>query len=146
MTRQSVHLLGRLLIGVLLYGQMAIAAYACPGLAAAAMNMQMPSVTFAGDEAPDKSTAQADVQVVDCNGMGGSMDPSSPALCAEHCRFGQQSDLAPTVSVPVVLITTLYVTPPVPELSVPPHPGAAATSALAVAFPPHAILHCCFRI
>jgi hypothetical protein len=78
--------------------------------------------------------------------MSAAMDPSAPSLCAEHCQFGQQSNQAPTLSVPVAMLTALYVAPPLPEPTLASHQAAAAPGALAAAGPPHAILHCTFRI
>ncbi len=144
MTRQSLRILSRPLIGLLLFGQIAIAAYACPALAAA-MNVPISSVPFDREGTPNPSAADPAERVVGCDGMNGTMDPSFANLCAEHCRYGQQSDQVPTVTVPVVLLNTLYVAPRLSEPSLPSHSAAAATGALAVASPPHAILHCCFR-
>jgi hypothetical protein len=81
-----------------------------------------------------------------CNDMTGAMDPSSPNLCAEHCKYGQQSDHAPTLNVPAAVLTALYVTPPVPVVASPPRAAADTMSALVAAAPPHAIAHCVFRI
>jgi len=78
--------------------------------------------------------------------MAGAMDPTSANLCTEHCKVGQQSDQAPTLNVPAAVLTTLYATPPVPEPAPPPRAAAATMSALVAASPPHAILHCVYRI
>ncbi len=88
----------------------------------------------------------ADLQMADCAGMAGPMDPEFANLCAEHCHHGQQSDRAATLTVPAALLTALYITPLAPEPAVAPRPAADTTSALAAASPPLAILHCCFRI
>jgi len=49
--------------------------------------------------------------------------------------------------VPVALLTVLYTLPLAPEPPAPsPRHAAEVGSALAAASPPHAILHCCFRI
>lgn len=134
LTRGFLRTLCRTLIGVVLFAQLAIAAYACPGMSsAAAGTMQMSSI--------DESQ-----QAVDCAGMAGPMDSSFANLCAEHCRHGQQSDHAPTLNVPAAVLTALYITPLAPEPFVASRPAADATSALAAASPPLAILHCCFRI
>ena len=126
----------RALIGVVLLAQLAVAAYACPGVASAA------GVTMASGA----SAAAASLPMPDCEGMTDAMDPAFAALCAEHCHHGEQSDHAATLAVPAPVLTALYQTPPAPEPGVAPRPAAASTSALAAAFPPHAILHCCFRI
>ena len=126
----------RALIGVVLLAQLAVSAYACPGLPAAP---GMTMASGAGAAAPGNA-------MPDCEGMTATMDPAFAALCAAHCQHGQQSDHAATLAVPVPLLTALYQTPRALEPGVAPRPAAAVTSALAAAFPPHAILHCCFRI
>jgi len=98
-----------------------------------------------GGEAGHELAASDAAQATACAGMAG-MDPELTNLCAEHCRQGQQSDQAATLTVPAALLSALYTTPPAPEPVVAPRPAAAATSALAAASPPLAILHCCFRI
>ncbi|MEJ7687886.1 MAG: hypothetical protein WKG52_13325 [Variovorax sp.] len=139
MKRGFLRTAGRALIGALLFAQMAIAAYACPGLApelAAEMHLSLNTASV--------QTADA-AAVADCSDMAGSMDPSSPNLCAEHCRYGQQSDLAPTLAVPAVILTTLNITPYAADVAQRPLRTAIVTSALTSADPPHAILHCCSR-
>ena len=74
------------------------------------------------------------------------MDPESANLCAEHCKQGKQSDLAPTLTAPVAMLTALYATTPTQPGKAPPRPAAATLSALVAASPPHAVLHCVFRI
>lgn len=134
MKRSVLRVVARGLAGVLFMAQMTIAAYACPGL----------SKALANAASPPGAAAMAE-QMPGCTGMSAQMDPDSANLCAEHCKYGQQSDHAPTLSVPAVLLTALYTTPAVPE---PPLPRSAATkwTALPAASPPHAILHCVFRI
>lgn len=63
------------LIAVLLFTQLATAAYACPQL-----------VPAAGD------AGTAMVGMPDCSGaMPASMDPEQPQLCKAHCESGQTS-------------------------------------------------------
>ena len=146
MTRSFVRSVSRALIGVVLLAQMAVSAYACPGLAsAAAMNMPTASPASTRDDT-SKDAATAAEQAIACADMAGPMDPEFTNLCAEHCHYGQQSDQAATLTVPVVLLTAFYITPLAPAPFVAPRPAAAATSALAAASRPLAILHCCFRI
>jgi hypothetical protein len=125
------------LAGVLLSAQMAIAAYACPGLS---------SAPAGHPRSADVAAAPASTPMVNCDDMTGAMDPSSPNLCAEHCKYGQQSDQAATLSVPVAVLTALYTTAPVPVMAPPSRPAAATLSALVAASPPHAIAHCVYRI
>jgi hypothetical protein len=139
-------MVGRTLVGMLLFAQMAIAAYACPALlAGASAEMQTASSAMRLPGDGDASMPPADAQVANCSDMAGMTDSSSPNLCAEHCRYGQQSDHAPTLTVPAALLTALFITPYVTDVAMRPRPAAAASRALASVDPPHAILHCCFR-
>ena len=104
MTRRWVRCVVQGLVGVLLFAQMAIAAYACPGRSPAAAGT------------PQMATATVHtVQMANCDDMAGAIDAASATLCAEHCKYGQQSDQAPTLNVPVAVLTALYATPPVAE-------------------------------
>jgi hypothetical protein len=146
--RSWVRAVARGLVGVVVMAQLAIAAYACPALSAAtAANMAVSAPKALSDE---PSAGKAGVPMADganCDDIaGGSMDPSAPNLCAEHCKYGQQSDQAQTITVPIAVLTPLYAMPLVPEAAPPPRPAAAMMSALVTASPPHAILHCVFRI
>lgn len=148
MTRQRLRGLARLLIGMLLFGQMAIAAYACPAMVIA-MDLPQWSAPI-DDEAGDAAATlvtEAGEQNVGCSRMSWTMmDPPSAKLCVEHCNYGQQGDHSPVVAVPAVLLNALYVTPTVPEPSLTARAVLAATDASAAASTPHAILHCCFRL
>jgi len=146
MTRSFLKAVARGLIGVVLMTQMIISAYACPALSLPLPAMQMPIVSASTDE-PGTATADMPMaQTSNCDDMAGAMDTASPNLCAEHCKVGQQSDHAPTLNVPAVVLTALYVTPLVPVKAPLPRPAAATLSALVAASPPHAILHCVHRI
>jgi hypothetical protein len=74
------------------------------------------------------------------------VDSTAAKVCAEHCNYGQQSDQASSLAVPGVLLNTLYVTPALPDPALVAHFGTGVPGALANASPPHAILHCCFRL
>jgi hypothetical protein len=129
------------LAGVLLCAQMAIAAYACPGLASAATDA--PAAALA-------AAAPVAAPMANCDGMNGAMgaalDPAAPNLCAEHCKYGQQSDQASTLNVPAAVMALLYCAPVASAKAAPPRPAAASLSALVAASPPHAIAHCVYRI
>lgn len=133
MTRLWLRTLARGLVGVLLFAQMAIAAYACPALSSAS-----------AAELPMAATPAAPMP--DCDAMAGAMDPSSANLCAEHCKVGQQSDQASTLTVPAVMLNLLYTTALATEPALPPRAAAASVSALVAASPPHTILHCVYRL
>lgn len=150
MTRGLVRMVARGLIGMLLFAQLAIAAYACPALSASlaggsSSEMSMPMVQDADAAAPEDARGSS-MQGSPCADMVGATDASSGNLCAEHCKYGQQSDHASTLTVPAVLLSALYpMTPWAPETPPPPRSAAASLSALVAASPPHAILHCVSR-
>ena len=148
MTRSFLRAVARGLIGLVLMTQMMISAYACPAMSqpsARPMQMQMPAASASTN---DLSSANADMpmaQASHCDDMASMMDSSSPNLCAEHCKYGQQSDHAAALNVPAVVLTALYLTAPVPVMAPLSRPAAATLSALVAATPPHAILHCVHR-
>ena len=146
MRRKLLQAVARGLIGALLFAQMAVAAYACPGLASPNPGGE-PAVTASESHlnviaAVPRST----VQPSRCEDMSGAMDPSFANLCAEHCRHGQQSDQTPTVVVPAVILMALYSAPSPLQAAVRSHPAAATLDELVAASPPHTILHCVYRI
>lgn len=147
MTRSFLKAVARGLVGVVLATQMLIAAYACPAMASLASNaIQMPESGVSADEQGSANTDVSAAQESSCDDMAGALDPATPNLCAEHCKYGQQSDHAPTLNAPAVVLTALYAMPLVPLTAPPPRPAAATLSALVAASPPHAILHCVHRI
>lgn len=147
MTRHFLQAVCRALMAVVLFAQLAVSAYACPGMAsAAAMKTPMSATAPAAADARATPTAAPALQTMNCEDMAGPMDPAFANLCAEHCHQGQQSDQTATLAVPPVLLTALYTTPLAPEPCVAPRPAAVAACAGAAASPPLAILHCCFRI
>lgn len=143
----------RSMIGVLLFAQMAIAAYACPNLskatlAGASMHSQVQEVMRTdADHSIQASPAMgaadaAQFMSVDCD----QVDVEAPNLCAEYCKQGQQSaDHTPNSTIAPVFLTALYSVM---------HSTAAPTAEAAyyapgmllqAAGPPHAIEHCCLR-
>jgi hypothetical protein len=145
MTRSFLRVVARGMVGVLITAQLAISAYACPALSATAQ-MQMPASVATTDESSNTAVGVPMAPARHCNDMGGAMDATSPNLCAEHCKQGQQSDQAATLTVPAAVFTALYATPLLPVTAAPPRPAAATLSALVAAAPPHAIAHCVYRI
>lgn len=150
MSRRFLRSVAGVLIGILLFAQMAVAAYACPGVSLSA-TAQMPSMELVKSSSDGAALPVASNQATPRESMGDgiapvAMDPQNANLCAEHCKVGQQSDQASTLTVPAALLMALYFAPlvhaPMAEL----HLAAATPSALVAASPPHTILHCCFRI
>ena len=156
MKRSFVRGLARCLAGVLFLAQMTIAAYACPSLssssaAGALMGQMQPMTQRSAAAAPqlavssDPGAAAMAAQMPNCSDMAGAMDPDAANLCAEHCKYGQQSDHVSTLTVPAVILNALYTTPVVPPTPLP-CSAAARTGAPVAASPPHAILHCVLLI
>jgi hypothetical protein len=72
--RRPTRWLSGLMVVVLFSMQLALAAYACPALAAAAQASEMPTA------------------MPGCEGnMPGAMDPDQPQLCEAHCQQGSQT-------------------------------------------------------
>lgn len=129
--RSTRNLICRILVGVLLYAQLALTAHACPGLAA------MRLANEAGTSGQTMLAYEA---------MMASPDSGSPNLCVEHCQQGQQIDQIQAVALPSVILVSFYPLPLPAQAAVRVRPAAFRADALATAAPPHAILHCCFRI
>ena len=145
-----------MLIGVLLFAQLAVAGYACPSLSGMDSMLMSKSLPHSG-VAPAMLTAAVDATPeLQPSGMPpgcDQIDPDAANLCAEHCRQGQQSvDTSPApVPAPALsagILTCLYPVSIEPLHSLGsgrsfPAPDASVDAAPE---PPHAILHCVFRI
>ena len=136
MPRALKHWICRLMVGVILFAQMSVAAYACP------------SNVVSGNAPADAITAMG--AMVDCEqmdkGMGRHLDQANPGLCAEHCHPTQQSDHTQAPTVPAALLIALYTVALTVDASRPDGLAPTADSRLHAAPPPLSILHCCFRI
>jgi hypothetical protein len=152
MTPAFKRLICRVLIGVFVSAQFAIAAYACPGLSGSvAARAAEPSVSSAaaGEQAGamDAHGSMAGLKM-DGNDGHAVIDPSLPHLCMGHCQFGNQSaDHAPAPVVSPALLTAMYTLPPADEAAASPVPPARSLRGgpPGAGDPPHSILHCCFR-
>ncbi len=135
-------LICRLMVGVLLFAQMAVAAYACPGgsLVVSAARQTM-TQAMSVDMPPACHQMMAERA-----GKGAGAGEAVPNLCVEHCRYGQQSDQTWSPVLPVAVLNSLYVVAAIPEISrrgeLSPVPHVLPVAGP----PPHSILHCCFRI
>ncbi len=139
-TRSLRQHVGRLLIGVVLFAQLTLATHACPslnGTESAVMGGTSAVVLAAADSAAAMPPG--------CD----HPDPDVSNVCVEHCHAGQQSaDTAAAPAVGLGIPTLLYALPSAPQLSL----GSGRTSPAidarlaAAPEPPHAILHCVFRI
>ena len=136
MPRALKHWICQLMVGVILFAQMSVAAYACP------------SNVVSGNAPADAITAMG--VMVDCeqmdDGMGRQLDQANPGLCAEHCHPTQQSDHTQAPTVPAALLIALYTVALTVDASRPDGLAPTADSRLHAAPPPLSILHCCFRI
>ena len=132
--------IGRLLIGILLFAQFAVAGYACPGLKG------MGSMANGGAGTVVLSAvAEPAGMPLGCD----QIDPNAANLCAEHCHQGQQSaDTASAPGLSLGIPTLLYSPPLEPKHSLGSGRSSPAPDARldAAPEPPHAILHCVFRI
>lgn len=152
MTRMFRRFVCRLMLGVLVFGQMAIAAYACPALSGMpqsvpTMALNASAAAMPGDAADASMAVSPDMAAMSDMASCDQIDDNAANLCVEHCRFGQQSaDHASAPTVPAALLTTLYTLPVLPEPLGHGWPSADSKFQRVAASPPHAILHCCFRI
>jgi hypothetical protein len=133
--RPVLRSVARLMAMVLVFAQLAVSAYACPRL----------QPVSSAPESPASAPMVMSEDGSDCAGRM-ALDPASPTLCAEHCKVGQQSERAWTVSVPPALLNALYPLAPPRATSPVPRSTAAPPDALVAASPPHAVLHCVYRI
>jgi hypothetical protein len=136
MMRPWLRSVARLMAVVLVCAQLAVSAYACPQLQPASAALESPA-------SPQMSMAE---DGSDCVQQMTALDPAAPNLCAEHCKVGQHSERVSTVNVPAALLAALYPLAPPQAASPAPRPTAAHLGALVAACPPHAILHCVYRI
>lgn len=139
--RALSRLIARLMVGVLLFAQFAVAAYACSGGMGTTMNVAEATVA-------DATMAGAPMAGMDSKDAGhGAMDPAQPNLCAAHCQSGQQNAGAkPVPDLPAAMPASLYPLVPVTLPVRTQCPVGAVDDPPPMAGPPHAILHCCFRI
>jgi len=137
---------------LLLFAQLSIAAYACPALAAASAQANTDTTanenwSSAGDEAASDDLRVPANGIVACDQMAVQQDKASPELCAGHCHYGQQVDQVNVFSLTAFALISLYVVAPTTIEICPSMSAMAASMDVPVAAsPPHAILHCCFRI
>ncbi len=161
MCRSFKQLVCRVLTGMLLFSQLAVAAYACPGIPASATfdwnkNQTLSATAITTEDAgefaavsSDNHNAQASGTTPSCDQMDRAVqtDRTTQNLCTEHCKYGQQSaDRASVPVLPAVLLATLYTTPLLQEAAAHARPLAALETHPSAASPSHTILHCCFRI
>ena len=129
LTRNLKRWVCQLMLGVMLFAQLSVAAYACPGMASSA------------------GQASAMATMVNCDQMDKQLDKAQPNLCAEHCHQTPQSDQAQVPTLPAMLLISLYTVSPAASSFGPSWPARSAQdSRLDTAPPPLSILHCCFQL
>lgn len=141
MSRSFVRGLVRWVVVVLLLGQLAIAAYACPALRVNVADVGQSS--FAG-VACDMAVA-GEGMLADGSALLGALDIGSPNLCAEHCKQGHQSDQTSSITVPAATVLAPVENNPPRLVESRLRPRASSLNALVSTCPPHAILHCVRR-
>jgi hypothetical protein len=129
--RRSV---ARLLVGMLVYAQLAVAAYACVGAATGLAGAGTAEGNFVAGHGGAAQTMQ--------------LDPDQPALCVAHCRNAQQTAGVEPPTIPPTVLVAGYFTlePVVSRAATHGGPVAKAASLPPIADPPQRILHCCLRI
>ena len=139
LTRIMTRSIARTLIALFLLAQMMVAAYACPRMTSDSdqwMHADAASYAVAAaSDAADEMPAGCDGTMVD-----------TPNLCAAHCQAGDQAtDAAQSFAIPANALSSFYVVqlPPVSRTF---DRSSTRSEAINAHPPPHAILHCCFRI
>jgi len=128
------------MVGVVVFAQMSIAAYSCPATSGSAQG------PLGGTPTAGSVLTGQDGMSPGADSLPEPMHPSSPALCAAHCDFGNQSaDHASTPTAQPALITTVYFLPALAVPSVPAGDAFDQPGPQSACSPPLAILHCCFR-
>ena len=140
MTRAFQRAVGRALIALLLFAQMIVAAYACPRMAPYGIAWEPATTATSANVAAPAEHRAADMPF-GCD--GDALD--TPNLCAAHCQAGDQNTDTTHPMVFASVLSSFYVVP------IPSAPGEAnrnpsPAAAINTIPPPHAILHCCFRI
>ena len=85
---------------VLLFSQLAVAAYACPAMSSAAA---------------DEAAAMAGMPCAEMMAAGIDLDPEQPVLCLQHCQFGSTAhvvdhlvpEFAPVTALPALFTVSL---------------------------------------
>ena len=132
----------RLMIGVMVFAQMALAAHACPvasgrtGDVAGGMTAMGANGAAAPSGIGDEGAADADATM-----------PALQNQCTAHCQSGQQNaDGKPAPSPAVAFLTIRYTLPALEHGGVSASQVEAANDPPLAVDPPHAVLHCCLRI
>lgn len=138
MTRPVQRGIARAVIALLLLGQMMVAAYACPRVGA---DEGVPAEATPYAASADVANQAAEMPA----GCDGTM-VDTPNLCAAHCQASDQNvDATQTSAAPAHVLSSFYVVH-IPSARGELDQNSTPTEAINAIPPPHAILHCCFRI
>lgn len=142
-TKAVRRLVSRWLIGAILFTQLAVAAYACPGLSplpARPIASPLSGSSYGAD------ACSADEPAATGNACQMLMDSDEANLCGEHCKYGQSASGHSQVPfIPTALRSAPHALVPQPQkarLSL----GASASRPSPGAPASHAILHCSLLI
>lgn len=140
LTRPSRLFAACIMLFGMLFMQLAVAAYACPGLMTSGEMQQL-------ETQPVMQMAAMDMNAAEMSGCTGA-DQVQPNLCHAHDHVGDQSSDKPNVpAVSSFIPTTLVVTLGTVDSVQPSHaPTAHSDSLTRTTAPPLSIQHCCFRI
>ena len=141
MTRALKRAVGRALIALLLFAQMVVAAYACPRMAPHGTDWELSAAATSADVTAAGAEDRAADMPIGCDGA--AID--SPNLCAAHCQAGDQNTDTTHPIVPASVLSSFYVVP-IPSAPSELNRNRSPAAAINTIPPPHAILHCCFRI
>ena len=145
-TRSLSRFIARLLVGVMVLAQMAVAAHACTGLSGFEVSGARDSGGWQSAIGFD-ATGAATTASADCDARHDLLDSAQPNLCVAHCQFGQQNSGGnPVPDIPAALSVSPYlrVKPVMPGWLV--RASMVQHDPPLVVDQPHAIQHCCFRI
>ncbi len=141
MTRALTRTVARTLLALYLFAQMLVAAHACPAMSPNDAGKPMNAEAAAHAVAPTPPTAQDGADMAGCDEAQHSAN-----LCAAHCQAGDQTtDPAQGPAVPANLLSSFYVVQ-MPSATSERDRNSTPSEVVAAIPPPHAILHCCFRI
>ena len=138
--------IARALIGVLLFAQFAVAGHACARALAQVVAPGSDVMVLGAN--PDAMAHAVGALETEAAPPCHPVDGDATILCVEHCRYGQQNVGASVAASVAPGLAALLYTVRLEPLSAPVSGRVPAAPCMhrAAAPPPHAILHCVFRI
>ena len=143
MTAALRRIVCRVLVAAFVFAQMATAAHACVNAvseAATAVGLDTASPLMF---LPGRAAGMGLCGMAGCESLG--VAPS--VVCDAHCQSEQSRvDIPQTATVSATLVSSSYPLPTVYQALMPQGWTTGFTHQAGSADPPHAILHCCFRL